>query len=137
MAQSALRVATGLQQSLTKECLSKAAECFKQSPRQLLFYNPVKFEIRHAFPASKLSLYSQEINGTTYWLGNIRNKLCRDTPIFTYDGIYNEDDFLQAFDQFKDILGLFRRKKLPMVVGESKLTQAVSDGHFGLTSQEY
>ncbi|KAL6730023.1 hypothetical protein Aduo_001022 [Ancylostoma duodenale] len=125
MSQKVLRAATGLQQYLTKECLTKAAECFKQQPRHLLFYHPVKFEIRHAFPATKLSLYSQEINGTTYWLGHIKNKLCKDTPIFTYDGIYNEADFLQAFQEFENIHELFQKQQLPIIVGEEKITKSI------------
>ncbi|ETN82874.1 hypothetical protein NECAME_07707 [Necator americanus] len=122
MSQSAVRVATGLQQHLTKECLQKAAECFRIKPRHLLFYHPIKFEIRHTFPSSKLSLYSEEINGTTYWLGHLRNKLSKDTPIFTYEGTYNEADFLKAFEEFENIHDLFARSRLPLIVAEEKIT---------------
>ncbi|KAK6727247.1 hypothetical protein RB195_005138 [Necator americanus] len=125
MSQSAVRVATGLQQHLTKECLQKAAECFRLKPRHLLFYHPIKFEIRHTFPSSKLSLYSEEINGTTYWLGHLRNKLSKDTPIFTYEGTYNEADFLKAFEEFENIHDLFARSRLPLIVAEEKITTSI------------
>ncbi|KAK5973317.1 hypothetical protein GCK32_022552, partial [Trichostrongylus colubriformis] len=110
---------------MSKECLTKALECFKSNPRHLLFYHPVQFELRQTFPAARLTLYSEKANGTTYWLGHIKNKFGKDTPIFTYDGEYKEADFLRAFDEFHNRHELFERD-FPIIVAEPKITKSVS-----------
>ncbi|KAK6037785.1 hypothetical protein COOONC_24710 [Cooperia oncophora] len=120
-----LKIVTCLQQHFSKESLGKALECLKTNPRHLLFYHPVKFELRHTFPAAKVSLYSEKIDDTTYWLAHIKNKFGKDTPIFTYDGQYKEADFLHAFEEFLQRHDLFERE-FPIIVGEDKITKSVS-----------
>ncbi|VDL65673.1 unnamed protein product [Nippostrongylus brasiliensis] len=124
MSPRALQIATGLHQHFSKECLGKALECFKTKPRHLLFYHPVKFELRHTFPSAKLSLYSESVDNTTYWLAHIKNKHGKDTPIFTYDGEYKESDFLKAFEEFSNRHELFDRQ-FPIVVAEEKITNSI------------
>ncbi|XGW19577.1 hypothetical protein V3C99_003432 [Haemonchus contortus] len=120
----ALQIAIELQQHFSKDALGKALERLSTNPRHLLFYHPVKFELRRTFPFTKLHLYSHQTNDTTYWLAHIKNKYGKDTPIFTYDGVYNESDFLRAFDAFQNRHDLFG-KSYPIIVAEDKITNAI------------
>ncbi|VDO23218.1 unnamed protein product, partial [Haemonchus placei] len=116
-------IAIELQQHFSKDALGKALERLSTNPRHLLFYHPVKFELRRTFPFTKLHLYSHQTNDTTYWLINSCS-FFRDTPIFTYDGVYNENDFLRAFDAFQNRHDLFG-KSYPIIVAEDKITNAI------------
>ncbi|KAK6039305.1 hypothetical protein COOONC_23190 [Cooperia oncophora] len=80
LAVRSLQIVTCLQQHFSKESLGKALECLKTNPRHLLFYHPVKFELRHTFPAAKVSLYSEKIDDTTYCCAHSKHNLAKTLP---------------------------------------------------------
>uniref|UniRef100_A0A8R1DXZ1 Glycine N-acyltransferase-like protein n=1 Tax=Caenorhabditis japonica TaxID=281687 RepID=A0A8R1DXZ1_CAEJA len=109
----------------SQKALRTVVENFRK-PRQLFMYHPIKFEIDGTFPSTKTTLYSKNVNGTTYWLANMQNDYEeRDRQILTHDGKFRESDFLKVFDEFCKSTGLFAGANTPSTCAEKCYTQAI------------
>ncbi|CAB3397752.1 unnamed protein product [Caenorhabditis bovis] len=108
----------------SKKALQTVVENFRK-PRQLFMYHPLKFEINQTFPGTRTTLYSRNVNGTTYWLANMSNPYERDRQIFTHDGKFQESEFLKCFDEFAKTVNLFTVGSLPSTVAENCYTNAI------------
>lgn len=108
----------------TQKALKTVVENFRK-PRQLFVYHPIQFEINGTFPATKTSLFSKNVNGTTYWLANMTSLYERDRQILTHDGKFREEDFLAVFDEFCKTNGLFAGSNAPSTVAEKCYTKAI------------
>ncbi|EGT32112.1 hypothetical protein CAEBREN_32670 [Caenorhabditis brenneri] len=109
----------------SQKALKTVVENFRK-PRQLFMYHPIQFEINGTFPTTKTSLFSKNVNGTTYWLANMKNGFEeKDRQILTHDGKFREEDFLAVFDEFCKANGLFAGSNTPSTVAEKCYTKAI------------